>query len=95
MTFQASRNNRFVETRPPIGIARTIHPLIGFCPIGDGQLKEFIVLPIQIGLPLSPRANHEIEAFLVRDGLDRRELSDCALEVAFLRCTHHKIEIWV
>jgi hypothetical protein len=95
MAFQASRNNRFVEIRQPIRITRTVHPLIGFCPIRHRQLKEFIALPIQIGLPLSPRADYEIEAFFVRNSLERRELRDRTLEVAFLRRSHHKIKIWV
>jgi hypothetical protein len=95
MAFQASRNNRFVEIRQPIRITRTVHPLIGFCPIRHGQLKELIALPIQIGLPLSPRADYEIEAFFVRNSLERREIGDRTLEVAFLGHTHHKVKIWV
>ena len=59
----------------PSGIAGTVHPLAGFCPVGDGQFEELGTLPIEVGLTLSARTDHKIDAFLMRDGFRRREAS--------------------
>jgi hypothetical protein len=90
VALQATRNDGLIEVRKAVGIAGTVDPSIGFCPIRNGQFKEFISFPIQVGLPLAPGANHKVEALLVTDCLVRWQLRERRLEKALLGRAHHK-----
>jgi hypothetical protein len=90
MALQATRNDGLVEVGKPVGMAGTIDPPIGFGPVRNGQFKELLPVPIQVGLPLSSGTDHEVETLLVSDGLGRRQFCERGLEIAFRGRTHHK-----
>src|SRR5580658_1674160 len=65
MTFQASRNDRLIETGRAIRISGTVNPTVQFCPVTHGQLKQRVAFPEQISLPFPTGTNHHIDAFSV------------------------------
>ena len=53
MTLQATRNNLAVEVGKAIAVAGAVDPSQPG-PIGNRQLKELVVAPVQVGWPFSP-----------------------------------------
>ncbi len=95
MTFEASRNDGFVEMRRPVGITRTIDPRIKFGPITDWQFKEPVILPKQVGLPLPAGPDHQINTLGVRDRLRGCNFLHRTLEKPVFAGTHGVMQIRV
>src|SRR5206468_3283956 len=62
MTFQTSRGDEALEVDLPVQIARTVDPALYPSEIGNRQLEQETVFPVEIGLPFSSRPDHQIEA---------------------------------
>jgi hypothetical protein len=65
VTFQATGNNRSVEVGKAISIPWAIDPAQPG-PIGDRQLKELVLDPVQIRLALLARSDHNSNALRAR-----------------------------
>src|SRR5579862_2053228 len=95
VTFETPRNNRLVEMRRPVGIARTVHPTVGVTPVRHGQLEKLISLPKQVTLALAWNAGHNINAFGARNRLARSRFFNRALEVSIFVGGHLEMQIRV
>src|ERR1700704_1981463 len=87
MAIETSRQDAPAEIRETIAIARTVHPLPQFSPVGDGKLEQFFSFPIEIGLSFSSGTDYQVEAFGARSCI-RRYAYHCALELTSWVCLH-------
>ena len=62
MAFQATRYNRAIEVRLSIRIAGAVDPALRLGEIGNRQLKESAVSPIEISLANFPRSDDDVHA---------------------------------
>src|ERR1051326_617327 len=69
VAFKTSGNNRPAEIGKAIGVSRAVHPLAECSPIRHWQLEEGVVMPVEIGLPLAARPNHNVHSLSARGGL--------------------------
>ena len=60
VALQTARNYRAIEIRKAIAVSRAVHPP-KFSPIGNGELKELISFPEQVGLPLPTRSYYQVK----------------------------------
>src|SRR5689334_15329171 len=61
VAFEATLGNRAVEDSLRGRVAGTVGPYTRRCKIGNGQLGELVVDPVQVALSFTPRTKYDIK----------------------------------
>jgi hypothetical protein len=97
VALQATRDDRFVESRDVIGIAGAVDPPVEvlFFPIAHGQFEEPVSLPIEVGLTFATGTHYDVDWLGMSKGLGRRQFYHGSLEVLPVLRSHFEMQVRV